>query len=229
MNFSLTTLWPAILGAIPIFGVTWAIYAFIVTRSSLKKGITVQVISVITLLNRAAKADGKGLRVLLGEDCVGNFAVVLLRVANTGGSPILAADFESPLSISFKNVKKVYFSAVKSAVPSNLRPVNTSNGNTVQIAPMLLNPRDSFIVEAGIDLGDKEEDLEIVAEARVVGVSSIRTLSKADAPSEKTKKMSDLEKLQYIAFFFIALSASQAIPKIGNTIVRLFDVLLSHN
>ncbi|MFA0088258.1 hypothetical protein [Vibrio sp. 10N.261.51.F12] len=71
-----------------------------------------------------------------------------LSIENTGSEPILTSDFDAPLAIIFDSGTTVLSARVASSSPSRM-PINPSySSNKVYIQPLLLNPSDSFTIEA---------------------------------------------------------------------------------
>ena len=169
-------LW-AILGAVgTLAALALAGYIFYNDRHRRKKALTAEFISVFSLVNQDVKTGGKELRVFLGEEPVGNLTVCQIRILNSGGCPILGADFENPMKIMFHDSKKIYFFSVKDEAPSSLSPIVYVEKDALTITPLLLNPGDHFTLEAGFDSHNWREGrpgFKFEVMARIAGIPFI--------------------------------------------------------
>jgi hypothetical protein len=136
-----------------------------------KKRLVINQSDVSTLINRAVRLDGRTLNVFLGDEPVKNFAISRIEVVNAGGAPIVSADFESSIFIDYRNVDKIYYAEVRG--PEGLRPAIAVQDSRVVIEPLLLNPGDRFVIEAGVDLTRQDSQLNIAALGRIAGVPEI--------------------------------------------------------
>lgn len=139
-----------------------------------RKSLIVEQTSWSTITNEAIRIDGKPLRVFLGEQPVRNFAISRIKIANTGGAPILASDFEREVVIRFVGIDEIYYTDLQGRTSSSLAPgISVQGEGEVMIKPLLLNSGDSFVVEVGVDLNRHDVGPSIEAFGRIAGVSDI--------------------------------------------------------
>lgn len=93
------------------------------------------------------------LKVTYNHKTVNNAAVTIIRLVNTGNSPIELHDFNSNIVIEFENVNRVVSALSTKTRPINLAPKVTIKGNQVLISPLLINAEDMIelqILTSGI-------------------------------------------------------------------------------
>ncbi len=178
-----TRIWTTIGSIAAVIVLIPTLYDFCVNHWKRPKAFRAGLISYSTLLNEGVRNDGNGIRVFFGNDLVKNFTIVNIRIKNSGRSPLLATDFEAPPTIKFKNVHKIYFTKATDRHPHDLNPQVILEFNVIKVVPLLLNSRDSFVIEAGIDLGSQPGPPEIEVGARIAGVTYVDA-----SPSGEGKK-----------------------------------------
>ncbi len=92
----------------------------------------------------------KGIEVVYAGRRIPNYAILQVRVANTGGQPIRSTDYEMPVQIGVSDVSEILSVEQGSADPPGLDAKPTIAGTNIQLAPLLLNPTDSFTITAGV-------------------------------------------------------------------------------
>lgn len=92
-----------------------------------------------------------------------------MRISNAGNQPITPSDFVRSLTISLNAEANILSAVVVETQPSNLTAELNFKGNTVEVIPLLLNPKDSFKVKL-LASGYKSGP---IADARINGVSKI--------------------------------------------------------
>lgn len=110
--------------------------------------------------------------------------LVEVRLSNAGREPIQSADFESPIKIHFGDHAVVLGVEIAEADPPDLavRCIKTPADPAVTITPLLLNPKDTFVVRCLVS-----GQGEVVLKARIAGVTRIENESPATArPSDHT-------------------------------------------
>jgi amino acid transporter len=93
---------------------------------------------------------------------------MLVRIANSGNAPVVAADYESPIRLSLGSDARIFTADVVEAKPANLTVSPTIEGADVVVSPVLLNPGDSVTLQM---LAQSEGGMTVGA--RIVGVSQI--------------------------------------------------------
>lgn len=131
------------------------------------KALQVNVMSITPLVK---SIDSKlELKVSQGSVELKNPVLSVVEVLNSGGRPIVASDFESPLSVGLGNDAVVRTAALGSAQPSELEPSIDFAGSAVRIKPLLLNPGDRFEISI---LSDGAAPA-FIAHARIAGITSV--------------------------------------------------------
>jgi hypothetical protein len=149
MSIESWTIVGVVVAALTLF-VTYRAYKKDTHRT--RKGLVVDQTSWSQVTNEAVRLGGKPLHVSLGEQPVRNFVISRIRVANTGGTPILASDFEREIVVRYDEIDEIYYTALKGRTTRSLSPQISVQGKELVIKPLLLNPGDSFVIEVGVDL-----------------------------------------------------------------------------
>jgi hypothetical protein len=133
-----------------------------------RKDLTFEIVSNSEILTIAEENVGK-LQLLFDGQPVKHARLIEVRVVSTGNQPISPDDFVDSLRFLLNEEAKVLSAVVVDRVPSNLAAQITFGSNVVNVAPLLLNPKDSFTVKvlvSGYNTPPK-------AEARITGVTHI--------------------------------------------------------
>lgn len=104
---------------------------------------------------------------------VSNASVVIIRIVSTGDNPILADDFNTSLAVELRDATEIIYATVVNTRPRDLRPVLATQGNTLSIAPLLINPTD--MVEVQLLVSGIATD--IVLSGRIAKVHNFRQRS----------------------------------------------------
>jgi hypothetical protein len=152
------------------------------------KSLQVDWISLSTLLNDQPRASNK-LRVSYDGESINNFAIVKLRIKNIGRTDIFAEDFKTPLLIKFPNIRKIFFVEVTGTKPSKFTPKLSWDDKSVKIEPQLLNSKERFFFDIGIDFDSKAGLLMVEPEGRIAGISKITVKNNyTDTQQEKYER-----------------------------------------
>lgn len=104
--------------------------------------------------------------------------LALIEIRNSGSRSIQSTDFEGPLELRTQSKSEFLTYRIIRAAPSDLRPTVSVSKDIAQIAPQLLNPRDSYTLEVIVS-GD--EGPNFAARARISGVSNLEMLHETDS------------------------------------------------
>lgn len=102
----------------------------------------------------------------IGDRTVDDPCLVTLRLRNSGNTPILPTDFDGPIEVVFEDSGALLEVNLDEAEPSHLAPLITTDEQTVLIEPLLLNPRDGFVLTM---LSDRAT--EPMVRARIAGIA----------------------------------------------------------
>lgn len=106
---------------------------------------------------------------------INKLGLLSVRISNSGGVPIRHEDFERPILLKLGERPEILKSRMGQSLPTNLKPQLTTVGTAVEVAPLLLNPGDNFIVE--IITSSDYPKLEV--DARIAGIKSAKLSEKA--------------------------------------------------
>ncbi len=99
------------------------------------------------------------------------YKTILLRLENTGLSPISKSDFETPLDFRFGSSARIVGCAVVKTVPRNLHPEIKEESNKLSLTPCLLNMQDCLTISVSVC---DYEGLSV--EARISGIHEVRQI-----------------------------------------------------
>lgn len=114
---------------------------------------------------------GREIEVSYRGSVVEGLRVVEIELANTGTRPLERSAFDSPLIFGFGPVKVTDPVVIKSS-PSSLKPELRVGNGAVTVAPLLMNPSDSFSFRSFV-IGGEMNPPPITVSGRVRGVSQI--------------------------------------------------------
>lgn len=125
-------------------------------------------------LNNIVEIDSKfrnSIEVKFNGDKVDNLWLLIIKIVNSGNTPIEKKDFDTSLSIEFNEGSQVLDAEVISTFPNNLQiEINHSSGK-IEISPTLLNFGDNYSIRAMIS-GAKPK---FILNARISGVKKLVT------------------------------------------------------
>lgn len=122
----------------------------------------------LPLLSFEEEFEGK-LKIFYEDHLVNNVISVLVSFYNTGNQSITSNDFEKKISLVFDEKTKILSCSVHRAKPNNLDIKLELDQHKLSIAPLLLNPKDSFAIRAIITGEEKKFHLDY----RIIGISKI--------------------------------------------------------
>lgn len=147
-----------------------ALAAFIIihfVQRQSKRLVVESVVRVPLLANHFSVIEGLG--ITFGGQPLSNAIVVVVRVTNSGNTPILVSDYESPLSLEFTDGSTVLSADVMSSQPDGIKMNMSFSGCVTMLSPQLLNPADTVTCRILL----KDSDGKFKASGRVVGVNTI--------------------------------------------------------
>jgi len=92
-----------------------------------------------------------------------------IRIINNGNQPISASDFEHPLTIVFTDATRILTSEIYESSPAEIKGDLISDGHSLLIKPLLLNPKDSISIKALVS----NFDGKFFIDGRILGVRRI--------------------------------------------------------
>ena len=145
------------------------------------KGLSYDIVSQASL--QQGDKDLMGLlEISFDHKPVRDVHLVTVKIFNSGNVPILSADYEVPLTISFGKRSKILRAKIVNQNPSSLPILMDVAPERGTVHPALLNPGDAFAVQFLVDQPDvqakqysyaeKLVDVEVVG--RIVGVREIQ-------------------------------------------------------
>lgn len=147
-------------------------------RSTNRKSLSVEKISN-TLLLAVDMAKAQRLQILFDGHQVSEPRLVILRFVNDGNAPVESRDFEMPIAVSFDKSCVVLEANVIDRVPDSIKPViEVVDQSKLAVFPLLLNPDDSFTIQALV-AGSRR--IEIKVDSRISGVKEITDLHQSHA------------------------------------------------
>ena len=110
--------------------------------STPKKSLEYKITSQSELVSE--KTSVEGLEIKIKGETIDNISIYGLKVTNSGSAPILANDFEKPISIYVEENAKIYAVKIKQLHPENLSLSHIIKDDFLIVDPLLLNPGDEF-------------------------------------------------------------------------------------
>jgi hypothetical protein len=188
--------WQFIIGLF-IAIVTIFVSIIVYFKQRTRKSLSYEIVSLNPLLS-VEKEIKNGVQILYRGKAVSQVHLIIIRVINSGNTPILSTDYERPVSLSFGKEARVLTAEVSERNPDSLQPSAKIEEKRIEFAPILLNQGDSITVKTLIDQFDK-----ISIDGRIVGVKNISELVET-----------------HFWFFFLMLSA------LGLYVLAIFSLIL---
>jgi hypothetical protein len=155
------------------FGAAVALVAVVVTiwfhiAGRQRKRLVVEPTSAFSLVDRG-KHGIDGLALVFNGTPIDDAVAVVVRISNAGNTPILAADFEHPLKITFVRGANILNADILETQPPGIPAEVTAAGSVASFPGTLLNPGDEvscrFLLEG--------DSWEFSSSGRIAGVASI--------------------------------------------------------
>ena len=181
-------LWQFIGVIIGILALTATVVIFINQRK--RKSLSYEVISSSSLLSVKEEIEGK-LRILYEDSPVKKVHLIVLRIFNSGNTPIETDDYERPISMSFGEGARIISHEVTEALPESLRIDYVVEDERIVFSPCLLNNKDSY----NLKLLVSDYQGHIDTDARVSGVNDMKEESPGYSTSLAVASISALISL----------------------------------
>jgi hypothetical protein len=154
-----------IIGLLALVIGTWASL-----RGRAKK-LTFEIISKTPLLNLNLDAADQRLKLSFRGKPLQNAEIALIKIINSGSTPIKPDDYEHPLRVMIGETSKILDAQVVQRSPNNLIvPLSSDESTFLAIDPILLNSGDYFVIQA-----ITTPQAEISVDGRIAGVKEIKT------------------------------------------------------
>jgi Protein of unknown function (DUF2690) len=164
-------------GAVAVLTLCAAVVVpFVILRLQRRRKALSYEIRRLPLVSVRAEAAER-IAVLFENKPVKGVALITLRFRNSGNAPVRASDFDGPLTVAL-TATTVLETTVQECVPDELGPVVSQEVGALTVAPLLLNPGDSFELALLVD-GPYTTP---VVTARIAGVSRV-TPERAPTPA----------------------------------------------
>ena len=145
-------------------------------------------------------------------------------VFNDGNVPVLPGDYAEPIRLQFGPNSRILAVAVTETQPVDLGVQVEAEGDAYRILPVLLNPRDEFVVQFLVDHAGREHYARPTVRGRIAGVREV-------AP-RKARPASAL-RLGFYRFvlarsapvFALGVAASLGAASLADALSKLFSLL----
>lgn len=138
-------------------------------KARTKKSLSYEVVSEYPLISVDDEIKGK-LQILLNGKPVENVHLLSIRFINDGNVPIIADDYERPLSVTFEGEPNILSTEFVSGSPDKLTITLKVDKNALEIEPVLMNSGDFFSIKILIGQYSGKYDIDY----RIVGVKTVR-------------------------------------------------------
>ena len=157
----ITTIVALLAATIPLF-THWASFEI--------KSLSYVIVSKSPLI--LAEEKNEDLVVKFKGEKVSDPYLTVIKITNTGETPIRSEDFESPIKISLGNDINILSKNIVEKSPDSLLIKATISNKSLLIDPTLLNPSDSFTIK----LITSNNEPDIYVSARISGIKEITTI-----------------------------------------------------
>ncbi|MDP3229340.1 MAG: hypothetical protein Q8N13_15365 [Acidovorax sp.] len=178
MNFVKKMLHHTLVGGV-IAGLVVLLFQSYFERTS--KSLTGRVVSQVSLQPESTSAL-KGLQVSVDGVVLERPYLTTIEIKSDGSRPIPASDFESPIELRSQPGTNVVRVQVASVSPQDLEVKPTSDGQVVQVPPLLLNAGETFSLLI-LSTGDKPT---FTPRVRIAGVQKMEL---ENTPKSETKRV----------------------------------------
>jgi len=155
-------------GAVVAIGLT--VLLFILNQTSASKSLEAELVSVTSFTSSDLDLGPVEVCVTNNGEQIASYTNMQIRVANTGSRPIRKDDYESPLTLDFKDVERILSARELASNPTEINAEAKIQGATNVVLPkILLNSGDWYTVEIELEtLPDSTPRFDPIA--RIVGV-----------------------------------------------------------
>lgn len=115
-----------------------------------KKELAFHIRTITPIANKPQDIAEK-LEILFEGKRINDAHLIEVKLSNSGNVPIAPEDFVDNVSVAFGNEARVIVAERARANPEGLPLDIEHNDNLVQVKPLLLNPKESFVLRALVD------------------------------------------------------------------------------
>ena len=163
MSFSIEIL----LGCLAVIAaITVPLIIYFLQKS--KKRLAYEIVSNTQLVGVKSEVQNK-IKIYYENKLVENVNLLLIRIINNGNQSISIGDFAKRIDINLGNNLNILTCEILRQYPDNLDINVIKMVDSIEIEPLLLNPKDNFTIK--ILLSDYKENFEV--SARIEGISKI--------------------------------------------------------
>lgn len=134
-----------------------------------RKGVTYEVLSRTHLLTVREELEGK-LQVLYEGEPAKSISLLVVKLWNSGNQPILATDYDRPISFCTGKTSRILSADVTDVEPAGLIIKTTVHENLVTLDSILLNPGDALTLKLLV----RDSNDVACPDARIVGIKAIQ-------------------------------------------------------
>lgn len=159
-------------------GVIFTVVSIVIVILQIKrKELSYNIIINTPLLSIDKQIEDK-ITILYEDATVDNLQLIILRVCNTGNTPIEKSDYERPISFSFGKDSFIFAESVLDKKPENLKITFQKEKDKIIFYPILLNKKDEFSIKVFVN----NYKGEINPDCRIVGVKDFKGQSRKREP-----------------------------------------------
>jgi hypothetical protein len=107
------------------------------------RNFTYQLISFEKLISQPKPAN---MTILIDDRPIADPFYTLIKLQNTGNSPIKGNDFDGPISIRFQEEANIFYYSIVEKSPRHINTNISVHGRDINIEPTLFNPDDYIII-----------------------------------------------------------------------------------
>jgi hypothetical protein len=178
MAFMSNQLWQFIIN-VSIGLLTIFVSVIIFRRQQSRRSITYRTISATSLLSVNEEVKGE-VKILYKDKAVSNVRLIILKIWNSGGTPILPQEYIDPIKFEFEENEEILDADVLETVPSNIidkvRSSMKLDMKSVTFEPLLLNSKDSITFKVLLTQSKLIKKIDV--SGRIVGVNLILNFDK---------------------------------------------------
>jgi hypothetical protein len=182
------------------------------------KSLSVTALSVTEIFRGETAFGERNFDILSDKNEGGKFALLEIQLMNEGTLPITKQDYDRGVEIAIIPVEEIYYLGVRNISQASIRPKLRRDRHRVIIDPFLMNPGESFVIEAMVlvdsywmDYFYRDFDWIVNVDSHIKGVSKINVKSQIDKNYFGTSLVSFM---MYVAWIIITImSVSFAISR----------------
>ena len=163
-------IWQFVGALIAVLSIVAAVVLYYLQKQ--RKEFAFGALSSRSLLTVSDELSGR-VSVLFDQEPVTDIRLIVLGGKNSGDKPILATDFERPLSVGFGPQAKVLAASLTKQSPLNLGADVQTDRTRITLTPLLLNPGDYFVVQLLV----ASPKLAFDVDTRIVDVPTLAPLN----------------------------------------------------